>query len=484
MIAFKQKATNTVAIICLIIATFLLSIAAYKAHTASFTHDESYTYNHYVNSSLKTTVLFLDNPTANNHILNTLLMAVFSRIFGNSELALRLPNLIAYLFFLLFTFKILDRAIANRILVVISFIIINCNPFLIDFFSLARGYGITVFLTTASLYFLLTFSETSKTKHYTYSLLFALLATYSNISSLYFLCGIIIAYNIFILIDFTGDWKTTIRYIIQKNKISLIFSALTFSTLAWPIFTLSKHNQFYFGGENNFWSDTIISLIHSTLYGNYYNGYGEKTLIALSTITLLSIVLILWRAQAKNKILLIVYLIGGIIITINTHHYTLGSKLIIGRTALFLIPLSTIYFCFVLHWISNTEKLKFLAYTIGITIAITAISHTTNSYSFEKYANWDYDKNSKEVINLLENEAKNHTQGNIVLGINWLFEPTLNFYIKTRKLNWIDKVNRDGINDKQDYYYIFESDTIQLNEIRYKVIRRFNDTNTILAKKI
>ncbi|MGE0077067.1 MAG: hypothetical protein AB7S48_04315 [Bacteroidales bacterium] len=80
-------------------------------------------------------------------------------------------------------------------------------------------------------------------------------------------------------------------------------------------------------------------------------------------------------------------------------------------------------------------------------------------------------------------ESVNNSNEKIKLGINWLFEPSINFYIKTKKLKWIEKVNRDGVNDIQDYYYIFENDTSILKNINYTLVYKFENTNTILLKR-
>ncbi|MEM9022684.1 MAG: hypothetical protein AAGB22_03020, partial [Bacteroidota bacterium] len=58
---------------CTLVALIAFTVIAYRAATIGFTHDEAYTYNHYVTAPLAA-VMQYDNPTANNHLLNTVLM--------------------------------------------------------------------------------------------------------------------------------------------------------------------------------------------------------------------------------------------------------------------------------------------------------------------------------------------------------------------------------------------------------------------------
>ena len=72
--------------------------------------------------------------------------------------------------------------------------------------------------------------------------------------------------------------------------------------------------------------------------------------------------------------------------------------------------------------------------------------------------------------------------GKIKLGVNWLFEPTVNFYRQTMGIDWLLPVDRSGIKKNDDYYYIFKDELNQLNPLDYEVIFEFKRTNTWLLK--
>ena len=62
-------------------------------------------------------------------------------LFGDSELALRLPNLLAHALFLYASARIALRA-TTGVVALAAFLLLNAHPYLLDFFPLARGYGL------------------------------------------------------------------------------------------------------------------------------------------------------------------------------------------------------------------------------------------------------------------------------------------------------------------------------------------------------
>ena len=83
-----------------------------KAKTMSMTHDESSSF-FYLNDKNVFFDLFDKNawPNANNHWLNTILFQISSRLFGPSELAIRLPHVLSFILYADFTIKLIDLGI-------------------------------------------------------------------------------------------------------------------------------------------------------------------------------------------------------------------------------------------------------------------------------------------------------------------------------------------------------------------------------------
>jgi len=131
------------------IFAFFIAYEIIRAGRVALTFDEAATYFNYIHRDV---LSLFDFNVANNHFLNTVLTKLSSVILGNGEIALRLPNLIGYILFLAFSFLLLKK-FASRWIALLGFLLMNLNPYLLDFFSLSRGYGLSLDLLAVSLYF-------------------------------------------------------------------------------------------------------------------------------------------------------------------------------------------------------------------------------------------------------------------------------------------------------------------------------------------
>ena len=196
--------------IILLISICVFLFVAYKSAITSFTYDESYSYTRFVHTSF-IDILTYKIPHTNNHVLNTLMMKYSEMIFGCSELALRIPNILSFAVYLIFTFLFLRKC--NQIIGISFFILMIANPYLIDIFGLARGYGLSLGFMIMSLYFFILYFQTKINRHLILFNICALLATLSNFTLLYFYVGAIVVFNILNFLE----------YHISKDKIKIFF---------------------------------------------------------------------------------------------------------------------------------------------------------------------------------------------------------------------------------------------------------------------
>jgi hypothetical protein len=137
------------------ISGFFFLYEIFRAVRVGFTEDEASTLLLYLAHDVSAVFNF---SAANNHLLNSLLAKIFLVGGGSAELVLRLPNLFGYLFYLLFSFLIVNK-FKNRWMAVGGFLLLNINVYVLDFFSLCRGYGLSLDFLVASLFFYVTFLE-------------------------------------------------------------------------------------------------------------------------------------------------------------------------------------------------------------------------------------------------------------------------------------------------------------------------------------
>jgi dolichyl-phosphate-mannose-protein mannosyltransferase len=120
---------------------------AYRAATQSITYDEAATY-----------LKFLRGPFANvfaydasNHVLFTLLARTSIAVLGVSEFSLRLPSVVGAALFFAAVVLLCRRLFAGGLLAVLAMAVVAFDPFVLDFMSAARGYGLAFSLLTVAI---------------------------------------------------------------------------------------------------------------------------------------------------------------------------------------------------------------------------------------------------------------------------------------------------------------------------------------------
>lgn len=471
----NKKNPSIQIIIWLIISIFLLSYVGYRAYSLSFTHDESLSY-----TIIKGDQIWKD--TANNHQLNTDLMKVMSNISGDSELSLRFPNVLLFIVFLFFSFNLLKHS--DNIWIMISgLILMVINPFVLDYFSLARGYGLSIGFMTASLYFLLKGNIKidrfgSFIKDLVFSMIFAGLAVRSNLSLINFYIALLIIFiGRFIYMRQKGAGLKRNEYLIFACIIVLCVIPVYFSIerLLW----LNSLNQLFFGTDN--FDDTFNSVIISSLYNRENSpvvGYIKFTLLGLF---ISGFVYAIIKKKFFSRFFTMILTISIIILGLYTEFFFFGGKFPKERTAIFFIPLFTIFFYYFSEDIIMSlkgRKKTVIAVIFFIIIGTSVIFNFSKSANLTYAYTWDYDANTKAVMKLLEIKTANplNKDRKFTISNNWLFEPSLNYYIKSRNLNF-EKTNRNGISQSTDFVYDFTAD---FNLQGFGILAIYPETKTSL----
>lgn len=90
------------------------------------------------------------HPAASNHLLNTLVMELFTSVFGLSPLSLRAGALIGAAIYIVAGYWVCRMLSREWIIRLPLFACLVYNPYVSDFFVAARGYGLALaFLLTA-----------------------------------------------------------------------------------------------------------------------------------------------------------------------------------------------------------------------------------------------------------------------------------------------------------------------------------------------
>src|SRR5262249_54089449 len=128
----------------------LLLLEVYRAATQSLTHDEAFTYQMYIAAPFGAMFTVYD---ANHHFLATLLMRLSTALFGSSELALRLPTLLACAWYFHTVFRLALLAFGDGWTLLLAAALAAGNPLMLDLLAAARGYGLALALLMCAIYY-------------------------------------------------------------------------------------------------------------------------------------------------------------------------------------------------------------------------------------------------------------------------------------------------------------------------------------------
>jgi len=196
-------------------------------------------------------------------------------VFGLSEWALRLANILAFPLYAFFGFRLM-RKLNSLALRWWALVLFFSTHGILEFFGYARGYGLMLSFLLASIWFLRELFLRYQRRKMIYVVIFSSLAVLSNVS-----CLPLVALILFSALYLSWQAKQSILL-----KLSLSFlSALPLAFAVWWSLQLKSHQQLYYGGESGFRSDSLESLKNMVLSPNlsvdFFLAAGALFLIAI-----------------------------------------------------------------------------------------------------------------------------------------------------------------------------------------------------------
>ncbi|MCW3105299.1 MAG: hypothetical protein JWO09_3739 [Bacteroidetes bacterium] len=473
-----------VKIACLLIALALLGYTVLRACNVPFTHDESYTYLYCSHDSF---MEIISNRTtqvsANNHILNTLFMKLWQNSTGSSEIALRMHSILAHAVYLLFTFLLL-KDLRSGFVIIAGFLLLNINPYLLEFFSLARGYALAISFMLVSMYYFIRYLEEEKNRQLLYCMITASLAVLSNFALLNYLAAVLVIHQLVIWLRYR-DLRTNF----QKSRIALI-TVLLLSVICYePIRKLIRFNCIDFGGMEGIWENTVASQINVFLYEQPYDFTVFRIIDAIVLVSVIAYAALLLtkllrgKMQRQDRNGFFIFGVLLLILFFNAlQHYLLGSPYIVERFALFITPLYMLVLVHLLNALTGEKlALKVTAFVLLITFTSGMGLHFSKCANLSYASNWNFDADTKKMLLDLEKEKAVSGRQKIKLGVTWIFEPGINFYRESKKLDWLETVTREDVSNEFDLYYIEKDDQAKVPAEK-KAIHEYPASESLLMK--
>ncbi len=413
---FKYKRIATEAVFFLISGILLIGIGQ-KAFGISITNDEAYSF-----FLVKTNYINALVGTANTHWLNSFFIKLQTLVLGNEEWMWRL-----HLLFFFGLYLLAARAIVvtyfDGIWTWVVFFLLVANPYLNDFFSIARGYGPAVALMSWAVYFFAGYFQQPGKRNFLLASLCASLAVISNYTVLYFFlpAGVLVVAMIVS--------KQLPAFTVRENKAAIFITVSTFLfAVANLLFIKYYTGDLETGGDESLVYDTIGSLIK-----NFSYGYITATPVIAGWILILLIALLFIVAVVnywnKKQIRLFhfvnVVLVGALLIGL-LFHLLFQTPYNEGRTAVYLYPL------IILSVITGVEFVvtKYQLLKNGIAVLLLACSFSAIVFSIKAaYTDFCFETRDQVGIDKVMLELQNRYTAETTIALpSWHYGVHVNYY--------------------------------------------------------
>tara|TARA_B100000780_G_C21111999_1_gene449466 strand:- start:162 stop:1256 length:1095 start_codon:yes stop_codon:yes gene_type:complete len=362
---------------------------------------------------------------------------------------------------------------------------------LVDLFGLARGYGLSFGFGTISTYHLLAYVKKEQLKDLILFHLTALLACLSNFTLVTIYSALLVVYTTILLIKhilYERNWVE----IWNKLKLHIIPFSVVFLVMYEPIRRLLTESDLGFGGKEGFFHNTVFHFVMNMLSLDHAPEHTELYKWIVLILGILPLLIILKKIYDRNEIFLrnhieliftsLLMIVVSLIII--AQHIILDADYPVSRFSMFLFPIYMIQFGFFMNYLTTVKWLKAPTIILAVSASILTILNFISKADLYVYKEWEYDSQTRNMISVLTNEVDKENLKSMNMGIDWMFEPAINYYIVKNQLTWLNTVDRNGISPTDEYLYIESKHLPKYYQFKYCIVKRFKQSKTILLRNI
>ncbi len=481
----------------------VFSANVYRAATQSITCDEAFAQSLFLTGAWSQLFNSFD---ACHHILHTILCKLSISAFGLSEFTLRIPSLLGGLFYLITAFRLSRRAFGEGRLLLLSFALLSLNPLMLDYMSAARGYGLGVALFLWALLQMLLFTDAGADRSRIFKAGLGLgLAVAANLTLLAPAAALGAVFLALLAADagLGGAPRASRRISVAVDHFLLPGMVTCFVIVILPL-TKAHRDNFYVGVSTL--GDSLRSLLAPSLYHSPLNrrlapflpppdfwfsafAYFVAPLVLLATGVVCVVFLRQWlRRKAftgldpEARFLLLgggtLLLSLGLLMVL---HRALGVLYPYERTGLYLIPLFVLT-ALALPLALRRRRAAFLAAGLPVWLAgLGCLGQFVVQFQTTHYSEWSFDGSTKRIVKLIRENQARQSLARVRVGATWELEPSLNFYRRLYKLDWLEPVTRKGPDADYDYYVLLGGDAPLVEKRGLSVLYRDRQSGATLA---
>ncbi|MCF8245199.1 MAG: glycosyltransferase family 39 protein [Saprospiraceae bacterium] len=459
----------------LFLATAYVAYLTLRAFLIPATIDESFSILYYVPKDIWAILTYdYPEPSANNHILNTLTIKFLTGIFGSNLLSARLGNLLAGALFAGAGVWLVRRLFSHPITRVAGLFVWLANPYLAEFFSIGRGYGMSIGLMAFSICHAFRFFEKQTGKAFLLSLMSAWLAVAASFTLLNFYCCLSAVFFLFLWQNARRNWRWWLAFFSSH----LLLLGLTYL----PVIRMLGNKEFEKFGVTGFFEDTVRSSIRHFFYGKGLLGAHtvEVASILLSIFLGAAAIIFLVRWATNHfrwtpNLLLNALLPGTVAVNLAMTLLT-DAAWLPARSCLFFYPLLVISFYATGQWLVGTAARRYLR-PLLLAMALASAIIPIRAFNLSQSREWWFDRDSFVILDYLKNlyiqEARTEP---ISFDSYWLFSLSLKFHIQSNNGRYAKYVQPEMIwletPKPTDNYEFFYGETKNFHQFsdRYEMV--------------
>jgi len=421
----------------------VLCIAIWRSATLSVTCDEACTYNWF----LVVPGSFF-NYDANNHLLNTLLIKGVLAVLPATAFALRLPALFGAALFLASLFALMKRLNPGSIGSLLAGGVILLNPLILDFLSLARGYGPALGLLFAGMACVTAAiagerrGEPGGRAWLAASLCLALCVA-ASLSFLFVAAGLAVT-AVSLCLAASGEWRPKV---LKLSTWFLIPGALTAVLIHIPIFGQLHLGKFYVGHSSaagtllELWrasfqrgSSAVIALRQDPPGGAPWLGTGLTVLLVLFLLVAgrhlaVEFGALRRRGEGCTEGVCITLLAAGALVVnalcFSVAHAAVGLNYPPDRAALYVIPLGVLALAGMALSIRGNAKAPGV---IAGLVALALIGAYLGTMELSYFRSWRYDAGSRRIFDRIIAVSGHRPPDQVKVGGTWWYDASMTFY--------------------------------------------------------
>lgn len=460
----------------------LFFYVAARAWLVDITHDEAYSF-----YNMKKFWYAEALCTGNTHWLNS--AAIKLAIICNFEnlFAIRWFSVLSAFVFIFITFLWVKsvKEIQLKFLIVS---VLLFNPYILDYFSMARGYASGMMFEALALFYFFRTLKEEKKQFQTLALFFAGLSPLSNFSYIYFFMAFCLVY--FSLFYFKNGFSFLRNKFFYRDTVySLLVSAIVIRAFMF----MTKCSNDVVGAGTPFFSEYFHVFTDGLLYGKINLSHEQLTICSWFTFILL-IACCIYGIAFKNKHGGVFYFYASIILSIILtvtfiNHYCFRVVFPYYRSAIFLFPISAVCIINFLNTAITHQSLKKLL-MLFISFALTL--NFILSINFKSVFDFHIQANLKDSFDYVEKMGAKH------VGISpELYGGYRNYYQMTYKYSYdffgepIHTNLPKGIsayeNRLKEFDHIilfppYDMSYYRNNKVQFKALKIFPETGTLILK--